>query len=78
MTTESTPADSATLRRLCAEYAKPCNRAASLQLLNTLPPIEILVPPPGQAAPVRRAPGNDAKLERVRTALVDQGVGRHA
>ena len=37
MTTESTPADSATLRRLCAEYARPCNRAASLQLLNTLP-----------------------------------------
>jgi hypothetical protein len=38
-------------------------------LLNGLPPIEILVPPPGQAAPVRRAPGNDAKLERVRALL---------
>jgi len=38
-------------------------------LLNELPPIEILVPPPGQAAPARRAPGNDAKLERVRALL---------
>jgi hypothetical protein len=38
-------------------------------LLNGLPPIEVLVPPPGQAAPVRRAPGNDAKLERVRALL---------
>ena len=40
-----------------------------ITLLNELPPIEILVPPPGQAAPVRRAPGNDAKLERVRALL---------
>ncbi|WP_433718475.1 DUF2786 domain-containing protein [Actinoplanes sp. CA-051413] len=38
-------------------------------LLNGLPPIEVLVPPPGQATPVRRAPGNDAKLERVRALL---------
>ncbi|RSM55655.1 hypothetical protein DMB66_35700 [Actinoplanes sp. ATCC 53533] len=40
-----------------------------ITLLNELPPIEILVPPPGQAAPIRRAPGNDAKLERVRALL---------
>jgi hypothetical protein len=40
-----------------------------LTLLRELPPIELLVPPPGQAAPARRAPGNDAKLERVRALL---------
>lgn len=40
-----------------------------ITLLNGLPPIEMLVPPPGQAAPARRAPGNDAKLERVRALL---------
>jgi hypothetical protein len=40
-----------------------------LTLLNGLPPIEVLVPPPGQATPVRRAPGTDAKLERVRALL---------
>jgi hypothetical protein len=40
-----------------------------LTLLRELPPIELLVPPPGQATPVRRAPGNDAKLERVRALL---------
>ena len=38
-------------------------------LLDGLPPIEMLVPPPGQAAPARRAPGTDAKLERVRALL---------
>ncbi len=38
-------------------------------LLDELPPIEMLVPPPGQATAVRRAPGNDAKLERVRALL---------
>jgi hypothetical protein len=40
-----------------------------LTLLRDLPPIEMLVPPPGQATPARRAPGNDAKLERVRALL---------
>jgi hypothetical protein len=40
-----------------------------VRLLHGLPPIEMLVPPPGRAAPVRRAPGNDAKLERVRALL---------
>jgi hypothetical protein len=40
-----------------------------LALLATLPPIEMLVPPPGQATPARRAPGTDAKLERVRALL---------
>jgi hypothetical protein len=40
-----------------------------LTLLRDLPPIEMLVPPPGQATPARRAPGTDAKLERVRALL---------
>ncbi|GAA3341345.1 DUF2786 domain-containing protein [Amorphoplanes nipponensis] len=40
-----------------------------ITLLAELPPIEMLVPPPGQAAPARRAPGADAKLERVRALL---------
>lgn len=40
-----------------------------LGLLSGLPPIEVLVPPPGQAAGARRPPGNDAKLERVRALL---------
>jgi len=40
-----------------------------LTLLRDLPPIEMLVPPPGQAAPARREPGTDAKLERVRALL---------
>ena len=40
-----------------------------VSLLNGLPPIEMLVPPPGQAAAARRAPGTDAKLERVRALL---------
>jgi len=40
-----------------------------LGLLAGLPPIEVLVPPPGQAASARRPPGNDAKLERVRALL---------
>jgi hypothetical protein len=40
-----------------------------LGLLAGLPSIEMLVPPPGQATPARRAPGNDAKLERVRALL---------
>ena len=40
-----------------------------LGLLRELPPIEMLVPPPGQAAAARRTPGNDAKLERVRALL---------
>ncbi len=40
-----------------------------LTLLRDLPPIEMLVPPPGQAAPARRVPGTDAKLERVRALL---------
>ncbi|MFI7540531.1 DUF2786 domain-containing protein [Actinoplanes sp. NPDC049599] len=40
-----------------------------LGLLRELPPIEMLVPPPGQAAAARRAPGTDAKLERVRALL---------
>ena len=31
------PNDAAALRKLCAEFAQPCNRRASLQLLNTLP-----------------------------------------
>jgi hypothetical protein len=41
---------------------------ALLGLLAGLPPIEVLVPPPGQVA-ARRPPGNDAKLERVRALL---------
>jgi len=40
-----------------------------LGVLRDLPPIEMLVPPPGQAAAARRAPGTDAKLERVRALL---------
>ncbi|MET8154023.1 DUF2786 domain-containing protein [Actinoplanes sp. NPDC049668] len=40
-----------------------------LGLLAGLPPIETLVPPPGQATAAPRAPGNDAKLERVRALL---------
>lgn len=40
-----------------------------LRFLGSLPPIEMLAPPPGQAAPVRRTPGGDAKLERVRALL---------
>jgi hypothetical protein len=40
-----------------------------LGLLAGLPPIEILVPPPGRATPARHPPGNDAKLERVRALL---------
>jgi len=40
-----------------------------LRFLGSLPPIEMLAPPPGQAAPVRKAAGSDAKLERVRALL---------
>lgn len=40
-----------------------------LGLLAGLPPIEVLVPPPGRTAAARHPPGNDAKLERVRALL---------
>ena len=40
-----------------------------LRFLGSLPPIEMLAPPPGQAAPAQKAAGSDAKLERVRALL---------
>jgi hypothetical protein len=40
-----------------------------LALLAELPPLEVLVPPPGQVAAAHPAPGNIAKLERVRSLL---------
>ncbi|GAA2594863.1 DUF2786 domain-containing protein [Winogradskya consettensis] len=41
----------------------------ALKVLATLPPIEILIPPPGQVARPARSPGSEALLSRVRALL---------
>ncbi|PRY33557.1 phosphatase PAP2 family protein [Pseudosporangium ferrugineum] len=41
----------------------------ALRVLASLPPIEVLVPPPGRVARTHRAAGNEAMLHRVRALL---------